>query len=171
MAIRAVATTILTATCLVISPGTRATTFEATFQASGFSSLFNGLPPPQDRVSGSIVFDAATFGSPIDRIGSVSLVIGGHAYLPGEVGGVPVGTGYFFGGLLSGINNATDGTDDFFVYLVPSLEQFVYTTPSAFDAWGTKAVTFSIAPIPEPTVSLLFLIGLATVAAFRRYRC
>jgi hypothetical protein len=155
----------LVSVCLLFSGMSQAAMFKIDFSAQAFTSSYWAITPPQDPISGSITFQADTFGANIDAIIDVSLLIDGHSYLASEISGEPVGDGYFFGGLLNEINSIGWGTNDFWVHAFTLTGgSFTYASSSYFDGWDTNDFTYRYSQVPEPSSLGLLFAGLLLVS-------
>jgi hypothetical protein len=111
---KAIFVALASATCLLCSTAAHATPFKLEFTASGYSlGIFAGSAAPQNPVTGSILFTAASVGAAVTSIDSVNLTIAGHAYTPGEIGAGFYSDGYVFGAKSNGVGVTMAGTDDF----------------------------------------------------------
>lgn len=156
--------------CLLSAGISQAAIFKIDFSAKNFTSSYWGTTPPQDPIFGSITFQADTFGANIDAITGVSLIIDGHDYQANEIGGNPVGNGYFFGGLLNDTNSIGWGTNDFWINAFTSFNNnssFSYASTSAFDGWTTLDIDYNFSKVPEPTSLSLFLAGLILLVSLK----
>jgi hypothetical protein len=155
----------LVSVCLLFSGMSQAAMFKIDFSAKDFTSSYWGITPPQDPISGSITFQADTFGANIDAITDVSLLIDGHSYQTNEINGEPVGDGYFFGGLLNGINTIGWGTNDFWIHAFTTIGgSFSYASTSDFDGWTTYDSNYKYSKVPEPSSLGLLFAGLLLVS-------
>jgi len=136
---------------------------EVSFTATNF-----GVGAPGSIVSGSVVYDSVSLGTPIDSLTSISLTLNGYTFSIGEVGFVsPWGANSdLIGGSLNGANAIAPGTNDFwFIYdrLNQTGSQFAYSTANS-TFWSTSSFSsFSInevGQVPEPTVLTLLSLGI-----------
>jgi MYXO-CTERM domain-containing protein len=160
-------TPLFAAICLFASSFAQAAPYRFDFSANKFTS-HHGYAVPQDSVSGSIVFNAASLGAAVDSISSVNLMINGHNYTADEIGSESWAAGYIFGGIDNGPTGMLFASDDFWVYTDFNLSnQFAYTTDGGRDYWSSP-MSYSITQVPEPASAALALIGLAALAGVRR---
>lgn len=152
----------------------RAVVVDYTFTASGFAA-----GAPEDPVSGSIQWEAASLTSPIDSLVSIDLSIAGHAYTLGELAFQnDLATSRIGDTANGGISNLTAGTDDFVIIFnrlntTLPLEFFDYTSvqsPSGVFPTTSGEATASLAPLPEPGTLSLFGLGLMGITAYGRRR-
>lgn len=165
--------TVAGAACLFFTSAAQAGVFKLDFTVAGFSEgIFSKLPAPQDPISGSILFTAASLGAAVTSIDAIDLVIAGHIYTPLEIGANFYSDGYVFGAKVNGIGINRAAMDDFYLVLSSSNNVFSYAHSGVFDTWVSRGVTATYTPqleaIPEPATMLLLLAGLGGLALARR---
>jgi len=140
------------------------------FTAIGFNNT-----APDDPVSGSIVYEAASTTSTIDSLISISLTIAGHVYTLGEIGFDTIsGDGLLIGGLVTAIDDISHLSDDFILRwnretLAPA--DFHYTVagvPGILLTVDFSSFSVTGGTIPEPGTVTLFGLGLLGLGAARR---
>jgi hypothetical protein len=149
--------------------------FTVTFTATDFVPLFPSSPTPDDLVSGSMTYQAASMNSPIDSLTGVSLTLSGHSYSLAEVGFLDLGLGIEeIGGMVDGVNGSGSNENDFLMIwdtssLVPLL--FLYATLDSTGIYDTFTFTrFDIAAAPEPNTLALLALGFIGILATRPFR-
>lgn len=161
---------------LLGATATHAIPITVAFTATGFVPLIGSTPAPDDPVSGTLVYDAASVNSPINSLTSISLTINGHTYGLSEIGFLTdFGLGEI-GGLIDGVNGSGNFEDDFLILweratLTPLL--FLYATANSGEIWTTSNFSqFSVtaSPVPEPATLALLALCLLSVTAARKIR-
>lgn len=149
-----------------------ATIFKVSFTASEFNAI-DGSTPLQDPVAGSITFTTPNSDYGIPSVRAVDLTIGSHTYTVGEIAGGTRGGGYGFGGKMTGLDDLTPGSDDFYLYFGGRGEGFGYSVAGLDGAWRTRVIRVSreeVASVPEPGSLALLLTGACAAGALRRRR-
>jgi hypothetical protein len=152
----------------------RADVFTLNFTANGFAA-----GAPQNPVSGSFTYEAASATSPVTALDSVNLTIAGHTYALVDIGFLsPYGGGpdTVIGGVSNGVADVTSGTDDFYLVWTTATDVpdgFLYSTPDHGNYGASSFQSFSITPaaVPEPSsVVLLLTIAAGLTLSLRRLR-
>jgi hypothetical protein len=150
--------------------------FQLNFTATGFAA-----GAPQDPVSGSLVFEAASATSTVTALDSINLTIAGHTYALSDVFLDPAYAGTtetLVGGSLNG-EALNIGTNDFSLGWFPSSgagHEFDYATAGTrtifySPTFSTFEITSVTGTVPEPaSVSLLLAIGPFLLLGLRRLR-
>jgi len=134
------------------------------FTVAGF-----GVGAPQDPISGSIAYDAATATSNINSLTSINLTIAGHVYTVGEIGFISTGFFQEIGGTVNTVSGLSAFADDFFLgwneaTLTPF--DFIYGTSNSYlyDQSSVGFQQFSVTATPEPATLPVMLTGGAAMA-------
>jgi PEP-CTERM motif-containing protein len=146
------------------------------FEASGFLPRDpQGERAPQDPVSGSITYRAASINSPIEELLSIDLTIDEHTYTVcstpscgNDVGFLTSGGMQLVGGsLFGGVEQVRAGRDDFLLQwdqTTLALGPFLYATVNReLDVYTTEAV---VTPVSEPATLPLAVLAMGLIAVF-----
>jgi hypothetical protein len=144
--------------------------YRVNFTAGSFVDLAGTAPPPLTSVSGYFQWSAADATAPIEQLTGTSLSIGGHAFALDELGFENGGatTSSIGGNAGGGANFITAGTDDFVLTFdrTGQFYNFIFTVPGAATSWISQgAGSVLISAVPEPSTSLLALLGVGVFAA------
>jgi hypothetical protein len=160
---------------LFVVSAAKADVFTVNFTASGF-----GAGAPQDPLSGSFTYEAASATSPVTALDSVNLTIAGHAYTLGEVSVASPYLGVYtvIGGALNGVGVVGPGNDFGLAWntATQAYVDFEYTVAGGGFYSTESYQSFSITPIttaavPEPSsVALLLTLTAALILPRRRLR-
>jgi hypothetical protein len=160
------------AASLALPGAASANIFKVNFTATEFNTS-NGSVPPQNTVTGSVLFAKPSTENGAPSVIGIDLTIGSHTYTIDELEVGGRGGGYGFGGKASGLDTLANGTDDFYLYVLGRGEGFGYTMAGMDGAWATGVMrvnTEEIASVPEPGSLALLLIGAGGAGAIRRRR-
>ncbi len=157
---------------------TNAATFRLQFTVTDFQS---GLgPPPNDPVSGTIVWTAQDIHSAVQSFLAIDLTLDGHTYSTGEIGYQRQPPNWnVIGGLADGSPAGLwDHTDDFAIawqYDTLTPLCFLYSSSQHDGMWGVytsdhpNAFTlFNLVEVPEPSSTFLALLAASALATFLR---
>jgi hypothetical protein len=144
-----------------------------TFSAGPFTNLIDAAPAPEDPVSGTFAYSAASPNAPINSLSSISVSIAGHPYALADVGALSdSGIGYV-GGLIDGVLGSGNFENDFqIVWDMSSLLplQFLYSMEGSSGIWVTSTFSqFTVieSSVPEPGPILLIAVGLFALIVVR----
>lgn len=157
---------------LLVAADTQAASFLLNFTAGPF----NPGSAPDDPVTGSFVYEAATSTSPITGINNVNLTINGNVYTLADVGFDVTGSESTIGALFNGVSSIAGGSNDDFRldwnHTTQTASDFRYTTASTNALYTSASFSqFTVTAIPEPgTTGVALLIGLGAVAGRRMRR-
>jgi len=166
--------------CLVLSASAHADIYKADFTFSNFHwytyILGSSTVPPQNVVTGSITYEAASmYGTPT-AVNAVDLTVVGHTYGISEVVFAPEQKAAF-GGAPYGIATSFD-TNDFFLRLASdsagaSTGSFYYSTAGIDTIFVSNSAVVTISDlgsaVPEPgSLALLFAGAMGLGFAGRR---
>jgi hypothetical protein len=149
---------------------------EVNFKAQNFAST-----APNDPVTGTIIYEAASTTANIDFLTSSNMTIDGYTYSISEVGFIsPFGPTDQLIFAKTGDTTVFAGTNDFYLRWNQNTlnpVSFAYASSSTpVSVWLTSdfanfTVTESTTPIPEPTTMLLLSSGLISLAGYGRKKC
>ena len=143
--------------------------YRMSFEVTGFGPS-NGNSPPNDPVTGSIVWEADGINSPVQTFDSINLSLDGHSYSIGELSYYRESSApyNFIGTARDGANIVSSGHDEFSLgWNYDSLQpfDFEYASSQRSGIWDTYVVynpesfiSFTIASIPEPSPVALFTL-------------
>ena len=155
---------------MCLSMSAQAISIQVDFTASGFPA-----GAPDDPVSGSFVYDAASTTSTINSVVSVNLTINGHSYTLAEVGSDFNSSNNVIGGLINGATAVSSGTpNDFRLiwdFATMASPRFTYTSSANANYAATSFSQFSISEVtamPEPGTLWMLLLGFIVITLIRR---
>lgn len=162
--------------CLAVPSQVQAASFLLTFEAGPF----NPGSAPDNPVTGSFIYEAATSTSPITGLSGVNLTINGNVYTLADIGFDVSGSESTIGALTNGGAGSISGgsSNDFRLvwdHTTQTASDFRYTTASTNPLFtlanGASVSPFTITAIPEPgTMSLAVLLGAGALAGRRLRR-
>jgi YVTN family beta-propeller protein len=124
------------------------------FTASGFPPS-TGAAAPNDPVTGTIVWDAASPTSDIDGLRAITLTLDGHTYSVPEIGYYTASGWGVIGALSNYVSGIGSGTNDFYIVWNKANRSpitFAYASASRSGVWETKQFdSFSIEPTSSQT--------------------
>jgi hypothetical protein len=144
------------------------------FTATNFFDPIGGESPPDDPVSGSLVFDKSAANFSIISLTSIDLTIVGHTYALSEVDFVNnIGADVLVGGILD-VGGGTD-VDDFWIRwnrTTGAFSEFIYSCPGCATFRSEEGSTIFIDAVPLPAGLPLFAsgLGLLGLLEWRRRR-
>jgi hypothetical protein len=172
----------LATTGLFILPA-QAADYKVEFSASNFYAMADDYhTPPQEVVTGSFTYSAATMYSAWTALKAVDLSIAGHRYALSDVSFASDASAYTYGGALdNGGLREYQNNFEFNYFHIPSgpyygtylgLSYTVEGRPFVFVSTPSQVVSVTeLAPVPEPGIYAMLLVGLGaigSVAARRR---
>ena len=163
---------VVVAASLLCGASAQAADYRLDFTATSFRPMYDSPgPAPFNFATGYAIFSADSLGSNWSAVKDFDLTIGNAHYTRSDVGVDLRTRGALVGGLLSGLSQINNGTNDCWINLNTTQSNgLIYASVSKFGYWESYDIKQTVSAVPEPETYGMFLAGLGLLGVVARRR-